>query len=379
MREDIEIQDLVQKNAQECRNWPKVAIIVLNWNGWRDTIECLESLQQLTYPDYQIIVVDNGSTDDSVEKIKTWARGEIPVESKFFKYDPGMKPVRWIEYDRATAEAGGIAEKEAQIAELPSNRRMIIIHNNENLGFAGGNNVAIKYALERQFNYIALLNNDTVVEYEWLTQLIDTLETNPKCIAISPKILHYAKPTKIWWAGGRLEQWTGRTYYIGNGEIDNPKWSGVRQVDAFSGCCFVARSSTFKRLGLLDEDMFFGGEEFAYGWDAKKQKLSICVNLDSKIYHKWGSSWRQTPRGEITPFIVYHARKNWLICVWKYGTPLQKLSIYSFYVLSRIYKFATYILQGKPSLLCAELRAIRDFLMGRYGDWDREQLRRRYE
>lgn len=213
-----------------------------------------------------------------------------------------------------------------------------------------------------------------MVEHDFLVKLVNTLEENPQWIAVSPKILHYADPEKIWWAGGRIEPWTGRTYYIGHGQVDGPQYEGIRQVDAFSGCCFIARSSAFKRLGLLDEDMFFGGEEFAYGWIAKRQKLSICVNLDSKIYHKWGSSWKPAQRDRetvISPFVVYHARKNWLLCVRKYGTPLQKFSMYGFYALSRLYKFPIYLLRMKPSLLCAELKAVYDFLMGRYADWDR--------
>lgn len=353
----------------------RTSIIILNWNGWRDTIECLESLQRLTYPSYQIIVVDNGSTDDSVGKIKAWARGEIPIESRFFEYDPTTKPVQWIEYDRETAEEGGIAQEEKRTASLPPNRRLVIIRTGKNLGFAGGNNVGIKYALRKKFEYIGLLNNDTVVECEFLTQLIVALEKDSNYIAISPKILHYAEPMKIWWAGGRIHPWTGGSSYIGHGRLDGPQWCGIRQVDAFSGCCFVARSSTFQRLGLLDEDMFFGEEEFAYGWSAKKQKLSICVNLDSKIYHKWGSSWRCGREITTSPFVVYYARKNWLVRVWKYGNFFEKLSIYSFYMLRRSYNLAVSLVKGKPSFLGAELRAIRDFLMGRYGDWDRKQVK----
>jgi GT2 family glycosyltransferase len=80
------------------------------------------------------VVIDNGSTDDSVEKIKTWAAGELSVESKFFAYDPSTKPVRWIEYDRATAEAGGLPELEAEIEALPPNRQMVLIQTGANLG-----------------------------------------------------------------------------------------------------------------------------------------------------------------------------------------------------------------------------------------------------
>lgn len=103
---------------------PKVAIIILNWNGWKDTIEYLESLYQITYPNYDVIVVDNGSEDESIEKIKEYAEGKIKVESKFFEYFGENKPIKIIEYTRGEAETGGGKEKE--IVDLPSNKKLII-------------------------------------------------------------------------------------------------------------------------------------------------------------------------------------------------------------------------------------------------------------
>ena len=109
------------------RNSPNVYILILNYNGWRDTVECLESVQRLTYPNYRIVVIDNGSTDGSLDKIKAWAAGELPVESTFFTYNPTAKPVRWIEYDRVTAEADGLPELEAQIENRPPPWRTVFI------------------------------------------------------------------------------------------------------------------------------------------------------------------------------------------------------------------------------------------------------------
>lgn len=91
-------------------NMPSIYILILNYNGWRDTVGYLESVQRLTYPNYRNVVIDNGSIDGSVDKIKAWAAGDLSVESKFFTYDSSSEPVRCIEYDRATAEAGGVPE-----------------------------------------------------------------------------------------------------------------------------------------------------------------------------------------------------------------------------------------------------------------------------
>lgn len=118
---------------------PRVSIIILNWNGWKDTIECLESLYQITYQNYDVIVVDNGSEDESLEMIREYCQGKIKVESKFFEYSGENKPIKIVEYAREEAESGGGKEKE--IEGLPSNRKLVIIKNEKNYGFAGDNNI----------------------------------------------------------------------------------------------------------------------------------------------------------------------------------------------------------------------------------------------
>lgn len=351
----------------EKKDSSKAAIIVLNWNNWQDTIECLESLQRLTYPNYQVIVVDNGSSDGSLQKIKAWAQGEIPVESKFFGYDASKKPLeKVVEYDRSTAEIGGIDDKEYKLEAIPSFKRLILISNGKNIGFAAGNNVAIRYALKRNYGYIGLLNNDTVVGPDYPTSLINILKNETKWIAVSPKILLYDEPERIWWSGGRLDTRTGCAYYLGHGQRNNIKWTGKRQVDCFSGCCFVARASTFEKIGLFDEEMFFGVEEFAYGWLAKRQKLSICVDLDQVIYHKWGRTWRDNNQ-KLAPFVIYHSRRQWLIMIYKYAGILQKLTIYTYYLFTRIPHFVFLMIVYKQAgLIIAELKAIRDFFRGNW-------------
>jgi len=143
--------------------WPSVAIIVLNWNGWQDTIECLESLYQISYPNYEIIVVDNGSKDESIENIKKYCEGKIKVKSKFFEYSNDNKQINIIEYTRE--QAGTIEYKKNKISNFPSNKKLTLIKNEKNFGFAEGNNIAIRYALKAlNINYILLLNNDTIVE-----------------------------------------------------------------------------------------------------------------------------------------------------------------------------------------------------------------------
>jgi len=353
----------------------KVAIIILNWNGWKDTIECLESVFRTDYPNYQVIVVDNGSTDDSVEKIKKWAEGGQEVEADpknplyYLSRPPVQKPIPYIEYDKKTAEAGGLPEKEKLLYEkLPKDipHPMILIQTGENLGFAAGNNVGIKYAMEKSIDYICLLNNDTIVTYNFLTVLVNTLKDFKSLGPISPKILKDAEIKSIFYAGGWVKIWSGRWGYIGYGKKDDLYFSGVRQTDFASGACFVCRKELFQRIGLLDEDFFFSNEEMAFGIKAKKFGCAPMVNLNAVIYHKEGISYEND-----SYFRRYFSTKYRLLCLKKYASLPQRFFGYVFFSFSRIYKFLVYLKLGQGFLIKAELKAIADFLKGQFGDYDR--------
>jgi len=139
---------------------PKVAIIILNWYGWKDTIECLESIYQIDYPKYDIIVIDNGSEDESIEKIKQYCNGKLDVKSDFFTNSTKNKPIKIFEYNRKDIET---ALKEKEIENLPSNRKIILIKNEDNYGFAEGNNIGMRYAIKSlNPDYILLLNNTRI-------------------------------------------------------------------------------------------------------------------------------------------------------------------------------------------------------------------------
>jgi len=140
-----------------------VAISILNWNGWRDTLECLKSARQLQSPNYLIVVVDNGSWDDSTERIKAWARENL---------GPGHV---LGEYTGATALHGGEGQTEQALEQVSSPARLVLIRNEENLGFTGGHNVAIQYALRRPqpADYVLLLNNDATIQEDCLGHLLE--------------------------------------------------------------------------------------------------------------------------------------------------------------------------------------------------------------
>ena len=146
------------------KEYPKVAVLILNWNNWVDTIECLESVFRINYPNYQVIIIDNGSTDNSVDKIIKWAEGKqetmTPLPSHplyYLSHPPVLKPILYIEYDKEEAENGGEVKKEIELSTKLINgkfKSMIIIRLDKNLGFSAGNNVGIKYVLKKMIMII---------------------------------------------------------------------------------------------------------------------------------------------------------------------------------------------------------------------------------
>jgi hypothetical protein len=314
----------------------KVNILVLNWNGWSDTIECLESLQRLNYPDYRIVVIDNGSTDGSMEKIKFWAAGEIPVKSNYFDYDPTSKPVRWIEYDRATAEAGGSSELEAEIERLSPNRKMVLLQTGENLGFAGGNNVGIRYSMKRGADYIWLLNNDTIVDAEALLALINEIGSDRHIGMVGSKIFFYNRPNILWFAGGTINRFTGRTEHLGMRCVDSPQWSTAKDVDYVSGCSLLVSPKLIVNIGLMDESFFLYYEETDWATRAHSNGWRIRYQPSSKIWHKVSKSV-----GLNSPIMIYYFNRSALIYAKKhskYGITLVLLSLFRYHVAPNIFR-----------------------------------------
>lgn len=163
-------------------NLPHISIIILNWNGWKDTIECLESLFQINYPNYDVIVVDNASNDNSVKKMKEYCLGKIKVESKFVNYTLNNKPIIILEYTNKDLEKGTHSKEEESFLKIKSNKKMVLIINDKNYLFVVGNNIPLKYYVFKKLktDYILLLNNDTVVEKNFLNELVEFGEKNKK-------------------------------------------------------------------------------------------------------------------------------------------------------------------------------------------------------
>lgn len=269
-------------------NDPKVTVVILNWNGWHDTIECLESLYQITYPNYNVVVADNLSEDNSIEKITEYCEGRIIISSELVKYSSANKPIKTLINQR---EETPKSEEIVEIENIPSNRKLIIIKNEKNYGFSEGNNIAIRYALKNlNQEYILLLNNDTVVEKDFLKELVKVAESDERIGIVGPKIYYYDYDREkdiIWFAGGKIN-WRRELVYshIGQRQKDVGQFDSVKQVDWISGASLMVKTPVIKKSSLLNSKYFFGNEDVELCIKTRKKHYSAIYVPTSKVWHK---------------------------------------------------------------------------------------------
>ena len=306
--------------------YPRVSIIILNWNGWKDTMECLESLYKINYPNYDIIVIDNDSKDESIEKINEYCNGNIKISSKFFKYSKENKPIKVFEFSEDEARNGKFLKKD-DYEKLNPNKRMILIKNKDNYGFAGGNNVGIKFALDvLNPDYVLLLNNDAVVNEDFLIEMVKVGESDGKVGAVGPKVYLYSEPNKFQTAGIKIRKnmfnimnvWDYNM--IGYGEIDNGQYDVIKEVDSLVGCCILVKTKAINKFGLLDEKFFLYHEESDWLYRISKEYLMYYTPF-SKIWHKYSAS----SGGEYSSTVVYYGTRNSILFAKKHNNFIKYL------------------------------------------------------
>jgi GT2 family glycosyltransferase len=277
-----------QRKSANIQSAPKVAIIILNWNGWKNTIECLESLYQIHYPNYEIILIDNDSKDGSVEKIQEYAVGELKVESSFFQYDSSTKPLKLIK------SANNHLPKEVFSKEL------VLVGNKVNLGFAQGTNIGLQIAQKQQVDYVLLLNNDIVVDRRFLSELIEAAEESPQIGILGPTIYYYDRPSTVDFAGEDITLWRvkGKEYRTIS---KNP-----REVDKIEGSCMLIRKSLLDKIGLLYPKFWAYWEETDLCFRAKKAGFKVVYLPKSEVWHKVASSLG----GENNSLRQYYLNRN---------------------------------------------------------------------
>jgi GT2 family glycosyltransferase len=258
---------------------PSVSVVILNWNGAAETLACLDSLNAQTFRDFRVVMVDNGSADDSVVRIEEWAHAH-----------PGLP--------------------------------LDLIETGENLGFAAGSNRGIQLALAAGAELVLLLNNDTLLQPDVVELLVDFLAAHPDYVAVTGQIRYADRPV-IWNCGGDLT-WSGsRKYVYGEWPVESVPQSGWRRITFITGCAALIRASLFKEHGLYTERFFFGEEDYELSLRLKRLGLPIATRLDAVILHKVGSSIdRAAPATRLGRYYLYYLnrfidiRGHWPRPVW---------------------------------------------------------------
>lgn len=315
---------------------PSVYIILLNWNGWADSIECLESVFNLDYDNYKVVLCDNDSQDNSIENIKKWANGDISThcKSKDLKIKNLVitnlvKPIKWTFLTKKQS-----LDKDLEQLTTP----LTLIQTGENLGFAGGNNVGLEFGLNQGADFCWLLNNDTVVEPDSLREMVNHSEELRKkgikntcgsvqCFYDDPNIIQALGGFKINRYTGICSDTLGR-YLKKSDSIDHEKYE--QELDAIQGCSWLIPKEFIKDIGLMEHKYFLYFEEV--DWITRsKNSYAMTYSPKAIVYHKEGSSIGSKSFASgpsvLAEFYTARARIMYMKKFYKIKLPLVYLSL----------------------------------------------------
>ena len=291
---------------------PKIGIVIVNYNGEKYQNDCVKSLYEMKFSDFKIIVVDSGSSDRSIEMLKS---------------------------------------------QYPD---VIIIEKKENVGVAVGNNIGIRKSIELGTQYTLLLNNDVEVDGELLSELLKKADDNT---VVVPKIYYYEPNNMIWFGGGEFVFSGGYTRHIGQNEIDKGQFDKEKRINYSPTCCMLIPNVVFKKIGMMDETVFMYFDDTDFCMRLLKNNIPIKYIPSAKLWHKVSSS----TGGEGSPLSVYYSTRNRFYFIKKHS---DKMSTAVF-----IKTFVSFCIQYIISpVRCKNdkyiLPAINDYFHGRMGRKD---------
>ena len=302
-------------------NQPKVSIIILNWNGLEDTIECLESLKKITYPNYRVIVVDNGSERNDAQVL----------EDKFGGY-------------------------------------IHLIKNDKNYGFGGGANIGIRYALNNSNpDYLLLLDNDTVVDPEFLTEMVKVAEADPAIGIAGAKIYYYDEPDRLRFVGDKIDLWKMdvaliltpiRERILRRKEIDRGQHDSVKEVEYITFWCALFKRRSVESIGLFDERDFLVWEDIDYFIRAKKAGCKTVYVPKARVWHKFRST------NKVDGFLRYRSFRNLFRVMRQYATKWQyRFFLIQFFAVHFWLATAYYLIwHRRPRVLLSFYKGVKDGL-----------------
>jgi GT2 family glycosyltransferase len=271
----------------------KLAIVIINWNSFDLTSDTLVSLSSTSYKNYDIIVVDNFSTDNSAAQLEK---------------------------------------------DFPS---IILLKSDENKGFTGGNNLGFDYAINEGYEYVMMLNNDVAVEPDFLEPLVVKLDMDEKIGGVQPLIYFYHDRELIWNAGSRYNDIFGIPYILGYYRKDKGQLQRKKQksIDWITGCAFMIRTEVLKKVGVLKQDFFIYYEDVDLSFRIKEAGYALAYEASSVVYHKTGMSHKSKEKlkeGYLNPKVHYLNARNRLFVLKEYT---QKIAIPTVILYQIIYFF----------------------------------------
>lgn len=251
-----------------------VAIILVNWNSFDITNDCIISLKNIDYKNHQVLVVDNGSVDGSGDRL------------------------------------------------LMDHPEIILIKSATNQGFTGGNNLGFQYAIQHGFTYSIMLNNDTFVEPDFLTHLVNYMDLNSQTGAIQSRIHYQHNRTILWNGGSYFSKWSGFAYTKGINQIPSKANLQLKEVDWVTGCVFLVRNSILEQTGLLSSKLFMYYEDVDLSFRIKALGYKLIYHPDSIVYHIAGASNKSKKKekeGFLNPQVHYFNQRNHIWILKKYS------------------------------------------------------------
>ena len=297
----------------------KIAIILVNWNSFGYTNDCINSLKEISFKDYDIIVIDNGSKDGSGKALKE------------------------------------------------THPNIILIESDKNIGFTGGNNLGLNYSINHHYTYSLLLNNDTFVEKDFLSILIDYMDEHPEAGAIQPKIFFNHNRKIIWNGGSYFNKFFGYTYSKGYLREEKKIDTTIKEVDWITGCAFFVRNEVLKQTGLLAINLFIYAEDGDLSLRIHQLGYKLIYHPASIIYHIAGMSNRNKTKGKegyLNPVVHYLNERNKIWFLKKY-TPFYFIPtafIFNFFYSLSIMLY--FVVRLRFQKLKAVIKAIRDGITG---------------
>lgn len=294
---------------------PLIGIVIVNWNGENFLKDCLDSVRTQTYESLKCVIVDNNSTDASVDLIKNY-------------------------YSDVS-----------------------LILNNENLGVAEGNNQGINYWLNRGAKYIVLLNNDTKLDPNLISNLFETMGDDSSIAAGCPKIYYFDEPEIIFSAGGTFSKFKARGFERGQNEKDIGVYNEICDVTYSSTCCLMVRAEIFRAVGFMDTDYYMYADDTDFIYRLHKKNYRVIFVPKAIMWHRVQAS--TGGRHKQSLFSLYYGARNTLLFAKKHDldTPFFLIYFYSIKFL----RFFLWIFKGELKRAMVLARAIVDYYRGIYG------------